>query len=101
MAPLDRIRNAPVPKLILPDALETTMPYGKFKGQTLEHIAENNPRYLDWLIGTDIKSPTLKKAVEMVHAHFDAEIAQAVADKEDGPYIFPDPNPITEDDIPF
>lgn len=94
MAPLDRIRNAPAPKLILPDALETTMPYGKFKGQTLEHIAENNPRYLDWLIGTDIKSPTLKKAVEMVHAHFDAEIAQAVDEEKEY-------TPRYDDDPPF
>lgn len=41
------------------------MPFGKYKGQTLDDIASTDDglRYLDWLAGEDIRGP-LKDALE-------------------------------------
>jgi hypothetical protein len=43
------------------------VPFGKYKGKTLEQIAttdSDGPRYLDWLVGLKDLSPDVKTALK-------------------------------------
>lgn len=50
-----------------------TMPFGKFKGQTIKDIARHNIEYLMWIRQEKIKSEQLE--------FFDAEVTKYLCDK--------------------
>lgn len=65
-------------------ALATKMPFGKYKGQTLKQIGEDDPSYLDWLAGLDNLRPPLSEAVSLAVDEFVDDICRAVDDGNDG-----------------
>lgn len=50
--------------LILSDVLETIMPFGKYKGESLGSIAESNPGYAQWLATQDFNESRLELKIE-------------------------------------
>ena len=48
-------------------AKEVVVPFGKYKGQTIDKIAteDRGLRWLDWLHGQEIKSPRLREALDV------------------------------------
>lgn len=58
------------------------VPFGKHRGRSLGWIAENDLKYLDWLIDAEVRSPSLKSAIEAVWKIHEREIADLVEEGE-------------------
>lgn len=76
-------------------AAATVLPFGKFKGRTLDQAAETDEglRYLDWLVGQAWLKPGLKSALQAylsdrgIKSDLDTSIpdgAQTALDEERG-----------------
>lgn len=59
---------------------DVEMPFGKHKGKTLSVILDEDPRYLDWLRDADIRSSSLRAAVDEMNEKYAAEIERAIGD---------------------
>lgn len=57
------------------------MPFGKYKGNTLRWIAENDVLYLDWLAGIETRGQ-LKLTVILLANQYEDAIEQAMDDRE-------------------
>lgn len=72
------------------DALHTTLPFGKYKGEIIETVLTEDPSYLQWLLEISIQGALLE-SLETIKE----DIAQAVAlerENELGAWAgFPDP----------
>lgn len=55
------------------DALHTTIHFGKYNGDTLESILEENPSYLQWLLDV-VTDGSLRSSLEVLQE----DIARAV-----------------------
>jgi hypothetical protein len=58
------------------------LPFGKHRGRSLGWIAENDLRYLDWLIDAEIRSLSLKSAIEATWKMHEREIANLVGEED-------------------
>jgi hypothetical protein len=59
---------------------DQTVPFGKHYGKTLRDVLQDDPAYLDWLNGTEIRSPRLRDAVREMNLKYAAEIERAIGD---------------------
>jgi len=59
---------------------DVVIPFGKHKGETLRDVLRDDPTYLDWLAGEDIRSPALAAAVKEMCDKYASEIERAIGD---------------------
>lgn len=59
------------------------VPFGKFKGKTIDVVARADILYLDWLFGRDLRDGPFKDAltVYMKDESIQKEVQQAIQDK--------------------
>jgi hypothetical protein len=75
----DRLADhVPYPAPTLEQALVVELPFGKFRGHTLEEIAAFEPSYIDWLAGTVARDPELNAAARVVREELDRRGIQRV-----------------------
>ena len=56
------------------EALQLSVPFGKFKGQKLEKVLTSEPEYVTWLLSLDdIKSDRFKEALAALSETENAE----------------------------
>ncbi len=66
----------------LQNARRKTMPFGKYSGQPLGWIEENDLLYLDWLIGQEIRAEWLRTALTAICKENASEIERLMENKE-------------------
>jgi hypothetical protein len=66
-----RHRAGPAIRPSLPDALATTVAFGKFSGRTLAEIAAREPSYIDWLAAALCRDWDLVLAARVVQEELD------------------------------
>jgi len=58
------------------------MPFGKYKGKQLGQILADDPLYLDWLVGAEIRSERLAFAVAEMCKKYEPEIERAMGGQD-------------------
>lgn len=64
-----------------PQGENMVMPFGKYKGKTIQWIADNDVLYLDWMMGIDLRG-RLFHAVYDLHTKYEEEIAKKIDEKD-------------------
>lgn len=59
---------------------DVKMPFGKYKDKTLGDILADDPGYLDWLRDCEIRSTSLRAAIDEMNEKYAAEIERAIGD---------------------
>jgi uncharacterized protein (DUF3820 family) len=60
------------------EALATIMPFGKYKGKTLEDIGEENPTYISWMLDNiNFTTEKLFLAVKKAYQLYEQDIREA------------------------
>lgn len=56
-----------------PYGWDQVMPFGKHSGLTLGQIAKEDPGYIEWLAGTQLRSTQLRRAVNSVYEWLESQ----------------------------
>lgn len=50
--------------LVLADVLDTVLPFGKYRGESLKNIAQSDPKYIEWLATQDLEESRLELKID-------------------------------------
>jgi hypothetical protein len=72
-----------IPPKGIDSALQYRVPFGKFKGKTLQAILDEDPTYLKWLNEVaEVKQEGLREAIDLVCETYNEEIEEASRERE-------------------
>jgi len=66
--------------MTLDQAKKTIMPFGKCRGWTLEKVADDDPLYLDWICGIELRGD-VAEAVPLVAKAYARDIEEALENR--------------------